>query len=401
MVIYYFNIQVLQKTILFLLMLLSIQMVAYTQNTGYRIKTIVIDPGHGGKDPGAVGAKSYEKDIVLSISKKLGNYIQQNYPDMEIIFTRDEDTFVELYKRAEIANKSQADLFISIHANASVKKTPFGTSTYAMGVNRIEKNLETVKRENSVIEIEDNYQSQYGGLDPDDPETEIILSLWQKENLELSLQFGNLIQKQFKTRARRKNLGVKQAPLIVLWATTMPSVLVETGFITNAIEERYLMSKIGQDYIASSIFRAFRDYKNLVEGNSNQLMAYENDKNDVLALQETTGLPVPETPLVVKPETKENTPEKKESGKSVLFQVQIQSSSKQITLNSPVFKGIKNVQEKKYEGMYKYTVGNESDYQKIVDLQQKIRKKIPGAFVVAYYQGKRISVKKALEIQKK
>ncbi|PLX10294.1 MAG: N-acetylmuramoyl-L-alanine amidase [Marinilabiliales bacterium] len=235
------------------------------ENGKYKMKTVVIDAGHGGKDPGAVCKKGYEKDIALNIALKLGHYIDSLIDGVKVIYTRDKDEFIELHKRAKIANDAKADLFISIHINANRSSKPIGTETYVMGIHRTKENLAVAQLENSVILKEDNYEAQYDGFDPNSTEGYIIFSLMQNLYLEQSLSFAANVQKQFETRAMRINRGVKQAGFLVLWKTTMPSVLIETGFLSNPDEAAYLLSVSGQDYLASAIFRAFRDYKNDLE----------------------------------------------------------------------------------------------------------------------------------------
>jgi len=231
----------------------------------YKINTIVIDAGHGGKDPGAVGKKAYEKKITLAIALKLGKYIETKLKGVKVIYTRKTDVFIELFKRAEVANKHNAQVFISIHVNSLNNSKPYGTSTYVMGVDKSKENLEVAQRENSVILKEKGYKKNYKGFDPNSPESHITLSLLQNAYLEQSLLLAQKVQNQFKTRAGRKDRGVRQAGLVVLWNATMPAILVETGFISNSVEEKYLLSDYGQSIIASAIFRAFRDYKNEIE----------------------------------------------------------------------------------------------------------------------------------------
>ncbi len=221
----------------------------------------MIDAGHGGKDPGTHGDVSNEKDIALKIALKLGKTIEQYLPDVEVIYTRDGDNFVELEGRAYIANKNGADLFISIHCNAVSNNTIYGTETYVMGLDKVEGNLRVAKKENSVILLEKNYEEKYDGFDPNSPESMILLTLSQHAYQENSLSLAARIEKQFKDRVGRKSRGVKMAPFWVLWRTSMPSVLVETGYLTNSKEELELNDPLKQDYIASGIFRAFRDYK--------------------------------------------------------------------------------------------------------------------------------------------
>jgi N-acetylmuramoyl-L-alanine amidase len=227
----------------------------------YTVDTIIIDAGHGGKDPGAVGKKGKEKDIALKVALKLGGYIEKNIPGVKVVYTRKDDRFIELYDRAEIANKNKADLFISIHVNASTSAAPYGTETYVMGLHKTEGNLDVAKRENSVILLDQNNAERYEGFDPGSPESYILFSLSQNAYLESSLSFADKIEKQFKNRAGRRSLGVKQAGFWVLWKTSMPAVLVETGFISNPKEEEFLLSDNGQDLLASGIYRAFKEYK--------------------------------------------------------------------------------------------------------------------------------------------
>ncbi len=238
---------------------------ALSQNGTYHVKTIVIDPGHGGKDPGAIGKKSKEKDITLAIALKTGNYIKKNIKGVKVIYTRTKDEFVPLYKRAEIANKNNADLFISIHVNSAPNKKAYGTETYIMGLHKSEDNLQVAIKENSAALLEDNYKQNYEGIDPKSPETYIIMTLYQNAYRDYSLKFARFVQDQFRLRAKRRDLGVKQAGFLVLWKTTMPAVLIEVGFISNPKEELYLNTDYGQSIIASAIYRAVKDYIKFVE----------------------------------------------------------------------------------------------------------------------------------------
>lgn len=321
------------------------------------VDVIVIDAGHGGKDPGALGKKSKEKDLTLAIALKVGKYINDNLPDVKVIYTRKTDKFVELHKRSEIAIENNADLFISIHVNASRTRSVTGTSTFVMGLNRADKQLEVVKRENSVILIEDDYKKEYDGFDPNSPETEIIFSLYQNSYLEQSIRIAGFVQDQFKNRAKRVNRDVRQAGLVVLWNCTMPSILVETGFITNLEEEKYLMSENGQAIIASSIYRAVKDYKNVVEGKTITTVA-----NDIV------------------------------------FKIQIAYSTKKIEPKATNFDGIKGVERVKDGRYYRYFTGNAKTYEEIAELQSQVRKVVPAAYVIALNNGKLITVKDALQL---
>ncbi len=237
-----------------------------TLNKSYnKVDIVVIDAGHGGKDPGTHGHLSNEKDVALQIALKLGGFIEQHLPEVKVIYTRDDDNFVELEGRAYIANKNGADLFISIHCNAISNSSVYGTETYVMGLDYVKGNMRVAKRENSVILLEDNYEDKYEGFDPSSPESMILLGMSQFAYRENSIKLASNIERQFKERVGRKSRGVKEGPFWVLWRTSMPSVLVETGFLTNAKEEIDLNDPLKQDYIASGIFRAFRDYKEAID----------------------------------------------------------------------------------------------------------------------------------------
>jgi N-acetylmuramoyl-L-alanine amidase len=321
---------------------------------------VVIDPGHGGKDPGALGKISREKDIVLGLGLKLGNYISENFSDVEVIYTRTADEFVELHRRAEIANKAKADLFISLHANSWKNRNILGSETYVMGLHTDEKNLEVAMKENAVITFEEDYTTKYEGYDPDSPESFIIFSLVQNTYLEQSLNFAAFVQDQFRERAKRIDRGVKQAGFLVLWNTTMPSVLVEIGFISNASEEAYLRSESGQDYIASAIYRAFRDYKIAVENKSDFSRSTRNTSR-------------------------------------VQFMVQIMASKKPIPLDSEHFSGFKEVKEFKSNDIYKYAVGSEFSYDEIMKYIQRVKTRFSDSFIIAVENGKIIPLNEALK----
>ncbi len=358
-----------------------------------RINCIVIDAGHGGKDPGAKGSKYYEKDIVLAIALKLGAYIKENMNDVKVIYTRDNDVFVPLHERAEIANKNQADVFISIHCNSNPKKTPFGTETYTMGLTKASDNLEVAKLENSVIFQEENTESKYQGFD-NSPESYIMLSLMQNKYRDQSLSLASFIQTEFRQKANRTDRGVKQAGFLVLWQTTMPSVLIETGFLSNSEEEKFLGSSKGQDYLASAIYRAFRDYKNMIENKSMFIV-----KNTEAPLLKPDTLPKEKDSAIVsvaKNDKPEPAPQDTTSKIPGYFMVQISSSLKPIPLNSKIFKGVKNIKEFKVEERYKYTVGQKTSFKETLEYLNDIRKTFPDAFVVGCIDGKIVPAKDLL-----
>ena len=327
---------------------------------------VVIDAGHGGKDPGAMGPKGNEKDLVLDVALQVGKYIEENLKDVKVIYTRNTDVFVELYRRAQIANKANADFFISIHANANNSSKPFGAETYIMGLHRSASNLAVAKKENSVILQEDDYEVQYEGFDPNSAEGQIIFSLYQNEYLNQSVFLAGEIQKQFKERVGRYDRGVKQAGFWVLYKTVMPSVLIELGFISNVKEATYLFSEDGKSYMASGIYRAFKKYK-----------------------QEMYDNKIPT--ITDKPEVKKQ---------DIYFSIQIATSKKQVKIKPSKFKGYKNVYEYKDGNVYKYFYGKETDYAKIDIIYKDVKKKFKDSFPVAFVDGKKTSVKEAKTLLK-
>ncbi len=341
-----------------------------------KIKTIVIDPGHGGKDSGTMGTKRfkiYEKHVALAVSLKLGQYITERFPEIEVIYTRDKDVFLELNERTELANKSNADLFISVHCDGFTNPQPSGASVFVMGMSKLKANMDVAMRENSAIYLEDNYQQKYDGFDPASAESYIVFSLMQNHYLNQSLEIAEEVEKEFSTRANRKSRGVKQAPFYVISRTNMPSILIECGFLTNPKEEEFLHSKRGQDYIASAIFRAFKTYKE----------NFEKDEPVRLVLKE-----------------EEKTSSKKAVIDQVIFKVQIGTYLRSM-LQAKLFKEI--VAEENYlNGTFQYYVGNEIDKRKADLLKYNMLKLgFKGAFVVAFYKDKRISMKEALDLQTK
>jgi N-acetylmuramoyl-L-alanine amidase len=271
----------------------------------FTVRTVVIDAGHGGKDPGCHGDKYKEKDVALAVALKLGSYIEENMKDVKVVYTRKTDVFVELQERAEIANRAKADLFICIHCNSACVRDKKlkrdvcndeanGAETYIMGIKNEKGKLDVAKRENSAILLEDNYVRKYNGFDPNSDESYIIMSMFNDVYLTQSLSFASKVQRQYGTKAGRVDKGVKRASLWVLWRTYMPSVLTEIGFLTNPEEEHFLGSSKGQDYIASGIFRAFREYKDELEGFVKKYddafegqAPYKMSKEDSIELEQT------------------------------------------------------------------------------------------------------------------
>ena len=397
---------------LYILVLLLHPGITHAQNDqGAMLKKIVIDPGHGGRDPGAIGAaKTKEKDIVLDIGLRVGKMINEKFPDVEVIYTRKTDVFVELDKRGDIANKAHANLFLSIHANSVKKgsKCPSGTETFVMGNNRLAANMEVAMLENEVILLEDDYSTRYEGFDPNKAESYIIFSNLQNSYLHQSIDFAAEIQDQFEIFAKRVNRKVKQAGLIVLWKTAMPSVLVEVGFICNSEEEKFLNSAAGREKLATAIFQAFCSYKSKIEDRS----SYRQGEHPSGIEQPETQNSKPEaqnpndkTQNEVKPGTQNPKPEtqkpKSESSpsKKVEFCVQIATSSKSMDTSPSNFKKYKGVERiQASQSLYKYIVGRTTDYAKVQETLKKARVDFKDAFVVCIVDGKIIPVAEGLKL---
>jgi N-acetylmuramoyl-L-alanine amidase len=410
-----------------------------------KVKVVCIDAGHGGKDPGCHGDVAKEKDVALAVALKLGAYITSHYPEIKVVYTRTTDVFVELNERAAIANRNNADLFICIHCNsACVRKKgtngkyhdvcneeACGSETYVMGLHKIEGNLEVAKRENDAVMFEDNYEQKYD-LNINSDEAEIIYSTYQNLYLEQSSRFAQLCQEQFATRAGRDDKGVKQAGFLVLWKTSMPSVLIETGFLSSPAEERFLSSDKGQTHMAASIFRAFRTWKDELEGTPQK---YDDDIERMapykVASADTAGLRKPVN--YVNPKTGFKTPVKTETvtGKKPVkdstavivqkpqpvkvdsvppspppvatYRVQIISSDKEIANGSSQFKGVSDIWHYQQKGIYKYTAGSYSNQADAVKRMNELKKLgFNEAFVVAFdNKGNRITLDEARKMNGK
>lgn len=350
--------------------------------------TVVIDAGHGGRDPGAIGRRGKEKNINLNVALKLGKLIQNNCNDVNIVYTRQKDVFVALDRRAQIANNAKADLFISIHTNSVARgRTVRGTETYTLGLHRTDDNLEVAKKENSVILIESDYEQRYAGFNPNSAESYIIFEFLQDKNMEKSVQLATLIQKQFKTTAKRIDKGVHQGGFLVLRETTMPGVLVELGYISTPDEERYLLTESGTDALAKSIFQAFVQYKK--QHTSVSTRSAEPRREAPREMKEKPITPAPA------PEAKE-AQSTQASGKPV-FKIQILTSEKKLPANSKQFKGLKPVNHYREKGLYKYTYGESTDYNKVIRTKRQIATKFKDAFIIAFKDGQKMNVNEAIK----
>ena len=408
----------LQKISIALMVVLT--MVLFVNNAdaqgtkGKGLSVVVIDPGHGGKDPGAVGKTAKEKDIVLSVALKLGNLIKKNYPNVKVLYTRDKDVFVELNERANVANRNNADLFISIHVNSVDGNTSsHGTETFVMGLHKNDANLAVAKRENSVILQEDNYSSKYDGFDPNDPESNIIFSLFQNAYSDQSLLLAASIEDEFKT-LKRYDRGVKQAGFLVLWKTAMPSILTELGFISNPDEEKYLKSDAGQTELAISIYNAFAKYKSQYDSSPVYLEKIpdrpvsQTSQPQELSKPEANATEKPVTPVqndndkanVSTEKPKEQAP-KTDYTSGIVFKVQIRMSPKELEVNEKNFgKYFDKVSYYMHDGSYKYTVGAEKDYNAILKFFHEVKSTYPGCFVIALKDGKRMDLNEAIKATK-
>ena len=330
--------------------------------------TVVLDAGHGGKDPGNLGTGRYsttEKDITLDVTLRIGQYIEENLPEVEVIYTRKDDSFPGLRDRVRIANDAQADLFISIHCDAFDNAGARGAGTYVMGMHKSEESLRVAMRENASMFSEEGYERNYDGFDPNDPDTYIALSLRQNVNLDASLTLGAAIQSQFRERVGRKDRGVKQAGFYVISYTTMPSALVELGFLTNPDEEDFLRSESGKAYMASAIYRAFRD-------------------TYLAARKEDTPAPAP-LQGDAKTEGTEETPKPIEPAHDVWFGVQICTVGEPLKPDSPELRGRTDAKAYIRHGMHKYILGHHPTPEAAHEAKVALRANgFEGAFVVAF-----------------
>jgi len=346
-----------------------------------KLHTVVIDAGHGGDDVGCLGANSHEKDIALAISLKLGKYLEEKFENLNVIYTRKSDVFVNLNERARIANRAKADLFICIHANAAASSA-FGTETFVMGNTKTESNLKAAQRENAVILLEDNYEERYENFDPNSPESIIAMTVIQSSYQHHSINFAEKVQQQFRERVGRKDRGVKMAPFLVLHQTTMPSVLIETGFLTNPNEEKFLMSEIGQDYMASAIYRAFKEYKKELESKTGSMVSEYNPSSIENQELSNSGSIVEKEGLV--------------------FKVQLATTASKVEDLENTFNGLTEISYYEAGGLFRYTYGNVLSFEEAVLLEQEAKNKgFEDAFIVAFFNGDRIAVGEAVELLKR
>lgn len=411
----------------------------------YGIKTVVIDAGHGGHDHGCSGMNSKEKHIALDVALKLGEIIEKKFPDVRVIYTRKTDVFIELHERAGIANRAKADLFICIHANSACHRdlkskkeicneSIHGPETFVMGLHKTDENLSVARRENESVLLEKDYKTRYDGYDPTSPEANIIFSLFQNAYMNQSISFASRVQTEFEEYSGRNNRGVKQAGFLVLYRTSMPSVLIETGFLTNKNEERFLLSEKGQTDIATSIFRAFKEYKIDMEGEPVNDTDKKKDsikvevKNDSVskvrpkeeADKKTTNDSATNKNSVsltkLPADTSANNKVAKDSNSNaetvqspvktdsfVYYTVQIGTATNKTTQGLEKYNKQPDLNKMTSDdGMIRFTVGNFQNLNDALLKQNEMRSKgFKDAFVTAYHNNKRITLKEASDLMKK
>lgn len=402
---------------IFIFILFSIHR-AEGQNESGELKCVFLDAGHGGKDPGAVGMKTYEKHIVLPIVLKLGKMIKANYPDVKVVYSREKDVAVDLRARTKMANNCKADLFISVHANAVTNKSVSGLETYVLGTNDSEHNLQVAMKENSVIRYEDNYDKEYAGFDPSRAESYIMFNFLRNLHLDQSVDIASMIQKNLVKFTQRKDREVRQGPLWVLKDVAMPSTLVEVGYISNPSEEIFMMSSAGQDKIVKAIFKGFQEYKTKVDRIAKEKQLAIAQKGEDAGKKEAV---VAVTPPAKKPEQKPEpviakkpvSPQAKPvildkprqaeidnytPGNRPFYAIQVASATAKIQHASRLCSG-----EKVYElyagGRYRYYVVRSENYDEVKKKLQKIKNKVRDCFIIAVHKGKIIPIAEARKMK--
>ena len=399
--------------------------------------TLVIDAGHGGKDAGALGKYSKEKNINLNVALAFGRYVEQNCPDVRVIYTRKTDVFIPLHERAAIANRNKADVFISIHTNAVASRRPIsGLETYTMGMRRSDEKLSAAMRENDVVLIEDDYKQHYSGFDPRSPESYIIFEMINDANMLQSVELAKSIQRQVCRTANRPNKGVKQDAFLVLRETSMPACLIELGYITTPSEEAYLNNKSNVDVMGKGIYQAFVEYKAKAQGKTPPVSQDKNDNEathkEQPAQQDTTAekntkeetpkdsskenpketpketpkdasaapkdsTAAPQNTATAEPSAKSSSATPAPKSELPVFKVQFMASSTRMKDGDKRFKGLKNVDCYKEGEMWKYTVGCTSDYSEIKKLRTEVVKTFPQAFIIAFKNGEKMDVQQAIK----
>lgn len=409
-----------KKITFILLILVSLSVVAFGADKRF---TLVIDAGHGGHDSGAKGAYSYEKNINLNVALAFGRYVEDNCPDVKVVYTRKTDVFIPLHKRADIANKNKADVFISIHTNALPKgHIARGLETYTMGIRRSDEKLSAAQRENSVIMIEDDYEQHYEGYDPNSPESAIMFEFMHDKNMAQSVELAKYVQSCVCATAKRPNKGVKQDVFLVLRETSMPACLIELGFITTPDEEDYLNNKANVDKMARGIYEAFAKYKAKYDRNITVPYAGETERKQEIPTivpteNETVKADEPKSERMMEHVESANVTMEKNEGKDTrndmsagknddkattanedrpVFKVQILAGYTNLPPTSSHFKGLDGIDSYEEGGLVKYTYGASTDYNEIYRLRKSILDKFPEAFIIAFKNGEKTDIRQAI-----
>lgn len=378
----------------------------WAQTTGKTFK-VVIDAGHGGQDPGCIGLTLKEKDVNLDMALRVGKLISENCPDVQVIYTRTTDVFIELYRRAQIANNSHADLFISFHCNASENHAGNGVETFVMGLAKSEANQAVARKENAAILKEKNYQNNYDGFNPDSPESYVIFSLYSSAYLNKSITIADKVQKNMVSISHLTDRGVKQAGYWVLYKVAMPSILIEMGFLTNPTDDAFLSKKSNLDRYAAGIYNAFAEYASATTGTQYKHLptgakASEPEKvaKEVKPAEELTPKISESNPSaeIQKPTAAQDN---KPAEQGIRFKVQFLASPDKIASNDKRLQGVPNVSYYQENGLWKYTAGNESTYEAASEILAQVKKKYGDAFMVAFNGDKKISVSEARQLLKK
>ncbi len=410
---------VLQKY--FLILVLCISLSSLSQESKF---TIVLDAGHGGHDPGAMGAITREKDINLAVTIDLGAIIEQNFKDVKVIYSRKTDKYLTLQERADVVNDHHADLFICVHTNSAQSPSAYGAESFTLGLAKTKANLDVAMRENSVITLEENYKTKYHGFDPNSVDSYIMFEFMQDKYIDKSVDFASTIQKQFRNYCNRSDRGVRQAGFWVLHRSACPSVLVEVGFISNPAEERYLSSDQGQKEMATAIFNAIVDYKREHDKKSGKqtttvpkIEPKQKIEDNLNSKPTKIQTEIPVKPIELNNPIKEvaDSTDKIASTKTKsiaiisektaltskpVYKIQLFASKKTVKTNATDFKGLKNIDSFIENGLNKYTIGSETEYQKIEQLRKEIILKFPQAFIIAFIGDKKVNAKDALKLNK-
>lgn len=370
---------------------------------------VVIDAGHGGKDPGCLGKYNKEKDIALNIALKTGKLISDNCPNVKVIYTRSTDVFVELYRRAKIANDNHADLFISFHCNASENKTAHGIDTWVMGLHKSDANLAVARAENSAMLKEKDYEQNYGGFNPNSPESAVMFSLYSAAYLNNSILLADKVQKNLIATTHLRDRGVNQAGYWVLWAVSMPSILIEMGFLSNPTEEQYLSDDKNRQGIADAIYRAFASYYSQVTGNKVDVSDVATSDNKPSESKNNNKTEIHDNS---NDNPSDNQLDKEENGAKAIatnitptpdgvrFMVQFMALPEKVSLNDKRFNNLPNVNRYYENGLWKYTAGNETTLQSAKEILMEVKQKYPDAFVIAFKGETKIPVSEAVKFAK-